>query len=44
MCPPRVPSGVGEMKICVVGTGAIGGYMAARLCAAHDVSVVTRDP
>ncbi len=32
------------MKICVVGAGAIGGYMAARLCAAHDVSVIARGP
>ena len=33
------------MKICVVGAGAIGGYMAVRLAAAgHDVSVVARGP
>ena len=33
------------MKICVVGAGAIGGYMAVRLSdAGHDVSVVARGP
>ena len=33
------------MKICVVGAGAIGGYMAVRLAGAgHDVSVVARGP
>ena len=33
------------MKICVVGAGAIGGYMAVRLAGAgHDVSVVVRGP
>ena len=33
------------MKICVVGAGAIGGYMAVRLSTAgHDVSVVARGP
>ena len=31
------------MKICVVGAGAIGGYMAVRIAnAGHDVSVVAR--
>ena len=33
------------MKICVVGAGAIGGYMAVRLASAgHDVAVVARGP
>lgn len=33
------------MKICVVGAGAIGGYMAVRLNrAGHDVSVIARGP
>ena len=33
------------MKICVVGAGAIGGYMAVRLGdAGHDVSVIARGP
>jgi len=33
------------MKICVVGAGAIGGYMAVRLSdAGHDVSAVARGP
>ena len=33
------------MKICVVGAGAIGGYMAVRLeQAGHTVSVVARGP
>ena len=33
------------MRICVVGAGAIGGYMAVRLAAAgHDVSVIARGP
>ena len=33
------------MKICVVGAGAIGGYLAVRLAdAGHDVSVVARGP
>ncbi len=33
------------MKICVVGAGAIGGFMAVRLAdAGHDVSVVARGP
>ncbi len=33
------------MKICVVGAGAIGGYMAVRLAdAGHDVSVIARGP
>ena len=33
------------MKICVVGAGAIGGYMAVRLAdAGHEVSVVARGP
>ena len=33
------------MKICVVGAGAIGGFMAVRLAGAgHDVSVIARGP
>lgn len=33
------------MKVCVVGAGAIGGYMAVRLSrAGHDVSVIARGP
>ena len=33
------------MKICVVGAGAIGGYMAVRLAqAGHQVSVIARGP
>ena len=33
------------MKICVVGAGAIGGYLAVRLAKAeHDVSVIARGP
>ena len=33
------------MKVCVVGAGAIGGYLAVRLAdAGHDVSVVARGP
>ena len=33
------------MKICVVGAGAIGGLLAAKLAAlGHDVSVVVRGP
>ena len=33
------------MKICVVGAGAIGGYMTVRLAeAGHDVSVIARGP
>ena len=33
------------MKVCVVGAGAIGGYMAVRLAdAGHEVSVVARGP
>lgn len=33
------------MKICVVGAGAIGGYLAAKLArSGHDVSVVIRGP
>jgi 2-dehydropantoate 2-reductase len=33
------------MKICVVGAGAIGGYMAVHLArAGHDVSVIARGP
>ena len=35
----------GRMTICVVGAGAIGGYMAVRLArAGHDVSIVARGP
>ena len=31
------------MKVCVVGAGAIGGYMAVRIAqAGHDVSVIAR--
>ena len=34
-----------QMKICVVGAGAIGGYMAVRLATVgHDVSVIARGP
>ncbi len=33
------------MKICVVGAGAIGGYLAVRLAGVgHDVSVIVRGP
>ncbi|MED5408582.1 MAG: 2-dehydropantoate 2-reductase [Pseudomonadota bacterium] len=33
------------MKVCVVGAGAIGGYMAVRIAkAGHEVSVVARGP
>ncbi len=33
------------MKICVVGAGAIGGYLAVRLArAGHDVSAIARGP
>ena len=33
------------MKVCVVGAGAIGGYMAVRIAACgHDVSVIARGP
>ena len=33
------------MKVCVVGAGAIGGYMAVRIAqAGHDVSVIARGP
>ena len=33
------------MKVCVVGAGAIGGYMAVRMArAGHDVSVIARGP
>ena len=33
------------MKICVVGAGAIGGYMAVRLAhAGHEVAVIARGP
>lgn len=33
------------MKVCIVGAGAIGGYMAVRLAdAGHDVSVIARGP
>ena len=33
------------MKICVVGAGAIGGFMAVRLAhAGHEVSVIARGP
>ncbi len=33
------------MKVCVVGAGAIGGYMAVRIAeVGHDVSVIARGP
>ena len=33
------------MKVCVVGAGAIGGYMAVRIAACgHDVAVIARGP
>ena len=34
------------MKICIYGAGAVGGHLAARLCAAgkHEISVITRGP
>lgn len=33
------------MKVCVVGAGAIGGYMAVRLAhAGHDISAIARGP
>ena len=33
------------MKVCVVGAGAIGGYMAVRIAeAGHSVSVIARGP
>ena len=33
------------MKVCIVGAGAIGGYMAVRIAnARHDVSVIARGP
>ncbi|MBM62387.1 MAG: 2-dehydropantoate 2-reductase [Acidobacteria bacterium] len=33
------------MKVCIVGAGAIGGYIAVRLAdAGHDVSVIARGP
>ena len=33
------------MKVCVVGAGAIGGYLAVRIArAGHDVSVIARGP
>ena len=33
------------MKVCIVGAGAIGGYMAVRISnAGHDVSVIARGP
>ena len=33
------------MKVCVVGAGAIGGYMAVRLAhAGHAVSAIARGP
>ena len=35
----------GHMKICVVGAGAIGGYMAVRLAdAGHEVAAIARGP
>ena len=33
------------MKVCIVGAGAIGGYMAVRIAnAGHSVSVIARGP
>ncbi|GIT70240.1 MAG: hypothetical protein Ct9H300mP28_00540 [Pseudomonadota bacterium] len=33
------------MKVCIVGAGAIGGYLAVRIAnAGHDVSVIARGP
>ena len=33
------------MKVCVVGAGAIGGYMAVRMAGSgHDVAVIARGP
>ena len=33
------------MKVCVVGAGAIGGYMAVHIAnAGHEVSVIARGP
>ena len=33
------------MKVCIVGAGAIGGYMAVRIAnAGHNVSVIARGP
>ncbi|MDH3639788.1 MAG: oxidoreductase, partial [Gammaproteobacteria bacterium] len=33
------------MKVCVVGAGAIGGFMAVRLAlSGHEVSVIARGP
>lgn len=34
------------MKVCIYGAGAVGGHLAARLCAAgkHEISVVARGP
>ena len=33
------------MKVCVVGAGAIGGYMAVKIAnAGHEVSVIARGP
>ena len=44
-CSPDRIEGTLIMKICVVGAGAIGGYMAVRLAkVGHDVSVIARGP
>jgi 2-dehydropantoate 2-reductase len=34
------------MKVCIYGAGAVGGHLAARLCAAgqHEISVIARGP
>ena len=33
------------MKVCIVGAGAIGGYLAVRIVnAGHNVSVIARGP
>ena len=42
---PGVALEMNDMKVCVVGAGAIGGFMAVRLDqAGHTVSVVARGP
>tara|TARA_Y100001934_G_scaffold282462_1_gene396293 strand:+ start:218 stop:1120 length:903 start_codon:yes stop_codon:yes gene_type:complete len=42
---PGVALEMSDMKVCVVGAGAIGGFMAVRLDqAGHTVSVVARGP
>src|SRR5207244_5288888 len=38
-------AGVGRMKICVYGAGAIGGLMGAKLAlAGHEVTLIARGP